>query len=225
MAKANEITPEQAIGNILCGISFNASGFISSLANAFIILDNLPVKGKALLQDEELLESIAWELLRHNGPGVSLDTEEDTTICTSEGIKHRVKKGTKLYTHLGYVQRDATVWANPDTFKADRFKPLPARTEAKKEVLPTVGFGCPLGRVDDEHQRTNCHQCIFTQLAQPYVFEYLKLLLNEFKWEIQGLELKMGSSEFEFDFSPSQLLGGLSATTFIPKAAKTCTVK
>jgi len=222
MAQAHQITVEQALGNITCGISFNAAGFAGPMANAFLILDQLPLKGQELLSDQVLLESLAWELLRHNGPGLSYETTEETTVTSSQGVTHRVKKGTELYTQLGFVQRDSTVWKDADTFKVDRFKPLPPRdlrrAQGSTEPLPSVGFGCPLGFIDDERQRKSSHQCIFMQLAQPYMVEYLKLLVSNFEWKVKDFEMKQGKSAMDFDYSASQMTGGQGAA-FLPKAA------
>ena len=63
-----------------------------------MVLPLLPDRGRCLLEDEVLLESTAWELLRHNGPAVSRVLDEQVEVEASDGVKRRIPAGTNCYT-------------------------------------------------------------------------------------------------------------------------------
>lgn len=166
-----------AIKALFSAITFNPMGLSCSMLNALYMLSLLPEQGKELMRDEALLDSFAWELIRHNGPPIMRDVESDTEIPTSGGKRYKVKKGTTLLAHLNLAQRDPTVWAEPHVFRADRFVASP-------EPLPTLGFGCPLGAMHDEAQHQNSHQCAFLHLCHPFLKAYITLLVEAFSWEL-----------------------------------------
>eukprot|EP01043_Picozoa_sp_COSAG02_P021078 COSAG02_NODE_1060_length_14866_cov_3.131916_2_plen_84_part_00 len=77
---------------------FNAQGLSNSLLLSFVVLPLLPERGRCLLEDNMLLESTAWELLRHNGPAVSRVLEQEVEVEGSDGVKRRIPAGTNCYT-------------------------------------------------------------------------------------------------------------------------------
>ena len=77
---------------------FNAGGLSNSLLLSLVVLPLLPERGRCLLEDDVLLESAAWELLRHNGPAVSRVLEKEIEIEASNGMKRRIPAGTNCYT-------------------------------------------------------------------------------------------------------------------------------
>lgn len=79
-------------------ICFNSSGLSNSLLLSFVVLPLLPDRGRCLLEDEVLLESTAWELMRHNGPAVSRVLDEQVEVEASDGVKRRIPAGTNCYT-------------------------------------------------------------------------------------------------------------------------------
>lgn len=202
---------EAACGNVLIAATFNAFGLGNSLMNAFYVLPNLPEGGQELLRDDELLQSMAWELLRNNGPGENYICKEDRLIPTSAGVTHRVKKGTNLYFHMGHAQRDGYVWKDANEFRVDRFKPLPPATlknpEGDLQPLPTICFGCPLGTMTDEAQHKRSHQCAFIHLAQPFLAQYIEMLVSNFVWQVKGYEAKAGTNgAYSFDYSATHVI-------------------
>lgn len=233
MSKAREVglAEDEACAALLIAMTFNAYGLCSSLMNALLVLPELPRGGQEVLEDKPLLDSVAWELLRHNGPQVTTVACRDTEIPVGcEGPKHLVKRGTMLYSHLAYAQRDATVYGDPDAFKPDRFSPLPPRclrrkTDVGQEPLPTLGFGCPLGFIDDEEQRENSHQCVFVHLAQPLVRHWVRTLAGKFEWAVEETSLKRAASSQasampHFDYSVSGLTGTGGTVSMVPKPVK-----
>jgi cytochrome P450 len=233
MAKAREVglAEDEACAALLIAMTFNAFGLCNSLVNALLVLKELPRGGQEVIDDKPLLDSVAWELLRHNGPQVTTVASRDVEIPAGlEGPKHLVKRGTVLYSHLGYAQRDATVYGDPDSFKPDRFSPLPPRglrhrTAEGREPLPTLGFGCPLGLVDDEEQRANSHQCLFVHLAQPLVRHWVWTLARKFEWVVEETSLKRAASSQasampHFDYSVSGLMGNGGTVSMVPKPVK-----
>jgi len=201
---------DSACGNMLVAMTFNAFGLGNSLMNAFYFLPALPRQGQELLDDSELLESMAWELLRLNGPPESCTLKRDTDIPTSKGVMHRVKQGTSCYFHLGQVQRDETVWGSASQLRCDRFKPCPAPTlkdpDGDAQPLPTMGFGCPLGTITDKQQHETSHQCAFIHCAQPFIVRFLKMLVNDFTWQVAGFQPTQGThGALSFDVSPQVL--------------------
>lgn len=77
---------------------FNAPGMSNSLLMSFAMLPLLPERGRCLLEDDVLLESMAWELLRHNGPAVSRVFEKPVEVQSSDGVKRRIPAGTRCST-------------------------------------------------------------------------------------------------------------------------------
>mmetsp|Transcript_97915 Transcript_97915/g.277131 ORF Transcript_97915/g.277131 Transcript_97915/m.277131 type:complete len:1076 (+) Transcript_97915:79-3306(+) len=233
MARAREVglAEDEACAALLIAMTFNAFGLCNSLVNALLVLQALPRGGQEVLEDEPLLDSLAWELLRHNGPQVTTVAPRDVEIPAGrEGPRHRVRRGTVLYSHLAYAQRDAAVYSDPDTFKPDRFSPLPPRclrhrSDEGQEPLPTLGFGCPLGFIDDEEQRTSSHQCVFVHLAQPLVRHWVHTLARKFEWTVEETSLKRAASSPasavpHFDYSISGLTGSGGTVSMVPKPVK-----
>lgn len=205
-AESSGIDDDAACGNMLVAMGFNAFGLGNSLMNAFYLLPNLPEGGLELLRDDELLQSMAWELLRNNGPGENYTTKEDTVIPTSAGVTHRIKAGTNCYFHMGQAQRDEFVWKDASQFRVDRFKPVPSASlmnpESGAEPLPTLAFGCPLGTVLDQAQHERSHQCAFIHLAQPFLARFVKFLASEFTFGVKGYQAKPGThGNYSFDYS------------------------
>ena len=68
---AREVLTDEAVcGNILIAVTLKASALSNSLMMPFFVLPELLSSNPMLGQDDELLDSIAWECLRHNGPGL-----------------------------------------------------------------------------------------------------------------------------------------------------------
>jgi cytochrome P450 len=200
------------------------------MLNTFFMLNLLPGRGAELEADPELFDSFAWELLRHNGPDIMFDAPADKTIATSAGAHHRVKSGTRLLAHLGMSQRDPAIWKDPHNFKAARFKPLPPRdlrlpdAATGAEPLPTIGFGCPLGMIDDEQQYRTSHQCPFTPAAHPFMKDYIRLLVRDFDWRLSpetAAAVSAGNgngSALQVDLGPQVVRGGpKAALDMVPK--------
>merc|ERR1712242_215623 len=107
--------------------------------------------------------------------------------------------------HGSLVGRDGVEWENPDVFKVQRFK------EVETEKLPTLGFGCPLGKLHDQSWYENSHMCPFVRLAQPLVREFARNLLKDYTWEFTGQDdvtkAAGGKKSLEIDFDPKLLRG------------------
>ena len=74
------------------------------------------------------------------------------------------------------------MWKTPHAFKADRFMTTLSRVDGRAlsckdgeaEPLPTLGFGHPLGSINDLATINETHACVFTRLAQPVVKAYAR---------------------------------------------------
>jgi cytochrome P450 len=137
-------------------------------------------------------------------------------VPTSEGKRHCVREGTRLLTHFSIVTRDPKFWQDPEVFKVERFKPLPepelVAREGHKEPLPVISFGCPLGKLFDESSAQNTHRCAFVHLAQPFMCEFIRKLLEGFNWELSSSDAVARAvgqkKKWEIPFSPELLRGG-----------------
>merc|ERR1712203_202656 len=95
------LTNEEACDALLTAIGFNPAGISNSMLNALFLLPCMPDCGRSLATDEAALNSFVWELLRFNGPTVSLKTiSPSLAIRTTAGEQHAVKAGTILFTSL-----------------------------------------------------------------------------------------------------------------------------
>jgi len=234
-AAAVELDERMACQSIFTGFTLNAAGCNIAIVNAFFLLPLLPEGGQELIRPggEALLDSFAWELLRHSGPTISRIMDEPTTVRTSAGATFQCKAGTRICTQLGAAMRDPHVWADPDCFKADRFvSPPPSRTLKARdpttgaEPLPVLEFGSPLGMVDDAQQQASSHQCVFAGLAQPLLCEFIRLLVGNFSYRLDSdsatfLQKKGGAAGRlpTVDLSPSFLHGG-TGKEFMPRLAE-----
>jgi hypothetical protein len=165
------LTDDAACGNILIWVSFNAAQLSNSLLMPFFVLPELLKSNPRLGSNDDLLDSMAWELLRHNGgplkkrirkkitrvssskgcPLVPMsDLVDESLLTTSEHKEYSVPEGTTVFTHTGLLQRDRTYWEKPHTFMADRFMKYDddeeggATFKSADEPFPTLGFGYPL---------------------------------------------------------------------------------
>ena len=168
------ISDDDACGNMLVALGFNAFGLSNPLLMPFFVLPELLKSNPKLGEDDEFLESFAWELLRHNGTTISRkidqkisrvqtskgcpfvpvsDNVDESLMSSSDHKEYTVPEGTTVFTHLGMLQRDRTYWERPHTFMADRFvkseedvedPDKQSRYTSANEAFPVLGFGYPL---------------------------------------------------------------------------------
>merc|ERR1712048_211162 len=90
-----------------------------------------------------------------------------------------------------------TVWTDPHIFRAERFhlsiKPrshcLGVRSaEESPPPLPTLSFGVPLGKLEDEEYHRTSHTCLGARLCQPFLKAFVKLLSDKkkFQWTLNS---------------------------------------
>jgi len=239
LVKKEGLKEEDIAHFILSVINLNAPGLVNPIANVFFLLPLLPNRGKELLANEELMDSFCWELLRFSSrtfivPASSKNSSESgntVIINSSNDESYRVNGNTLLFTHLPVVMRDEKYWAEPNLFKAGRFRFNSFSNNVNEEEqsqnvekrdnepLPTLVFGCPLGRLfnSDEHQ--NNRRCPFSLLGQPFLKAFVKMLLKSFRWRLDHnsrnkLEQMIVSSDSNskdilvVDYSPHNLTGG-----------------
>lgn len=196
------------------------------MVNALLILPLFPEGGEELLRDEALLDSFVWELYRHNGPHLEKIAQSDVDIDSSAGENYRVKSKTHLFTILGLVQRDATLWKDPHVFKAERFL-------SSSEPLPVAGWGCPIGEYENEDLFKQSHQCVFKKLAHPFLKEYVKIIIRDFSFrldtksnafmkdrliEVSPRGTKSSAFILHVDYSIQYMHGGIAGNVdFTPK--------
>tara|TARA_R110002126_G_scaffold164211_3_gene312084 strand:- start:3275 stop:4906 length:1632 start_codon:yes stop_codon:yes gene_type:complete len=224
-AAASEVglSDRQAFKHLFTAISFNASGLSNPIINGILLTSLMPEQGRRLLGDDSLLDSFVWELMRHNGPTVMMKLADDTLITTAAGDRYLARSGNTVMCNTAMAQRDPTQWKDPQIFRADRFKDTLSNQSANvdnggaTEPLPTLGFGCPIGHIDDAKQRNNSHQCPFMSLAHPLVKDFLLIFIQEFRCQIEpsvldSINLLKGDNVFDVDFDLSSLRGGPKAT-------------
>ena len=205
------LAEDQASNALLTAILFNCRRMGNSLLNMVYLMSEGPRSKPlrlALKGDPELKKSFCWELLRFNGPPLAFQVSADTDVPTNapggnnSTIKHRVKAGTVLQTHLGLAQMDKAVWANPHIFKADRF-------QKSDEPKPTMAFGCPLAPMDQSAPKANSHACVFKDLAHPFLVQICDMLCNCF-WNFDA-QTREALNGLRMDMQdPSILLGSPS---------------
>jgi hypothetical protein len=246
-ATSVNLSEEVAFNALLVASTINAYGLSNAIINAFYLISQLADKGKGLMTDDAFLDSFGWELLRCNGPAFACDLQKDTTVPTSTGEHFRIAKGTRLITFLALVNRDQTVYSEPHVFKMDRFNPLPARDLANprprtsgdgmEEPLPVLTFGCPFGLMDDVETFHKSHQCVFRRMAQPFMKEFIKIIVEQFEWTLNEETMKtmqhlhlpsrmagdVTGVHAEFDFHPKHIYkgdnGGVDSTVKIKGGA------
>lgn len=226
-AEANFLSEADACENILTMITVNSAGLLPPMINAFCLVQNLHDRGQELLRSPELMDSFAWEILRLQGsPPILRKLEAETVIptSTSEHGPFLVKSGTVLLTSLAAASRDPSVWSDPDTFKANRFVPLPSptlanRTEDGTEPLPTLPFGCPLGQMPNAFEAANSHRCPFLPNAQPFIKTFLRIIIEDFIWTTEpkypfafSRANPEDAAEFRQDMSPEHLYKGIDVS-------------
>ena len=259
---AQLLTDEEACGNMLVAMTFNAAGLSNSLLLPFVVLPPLiraaESRNTAFELNDDILGSMAWEFLRHNGPPMKRTLRKPCTVETSRGCPainhygegewtettrddsaataddhtwtkatHQIPAGTTCFTHLGMIQRDASLWDNPHSFRADRF--LRAKIDALQDVeapmeqtlpfdpLPVLGMGYPLGTDLNDRSEDSCvtrsHGCVFASLAQPLVKAFITRLLADFTFVLdREPELQVSDDGNEVFLPPSLLKGGMKAS-------------
>ena len=75
------MSDDAACGNMLVALSFNAAGLSNSLLMPFFVLPELLKSNPNLGEDDDFLESFAWEMLRHNGPPIKRAIVTTQAIC------------------------------------------------------------------------------------------------------------------------------------------------
>ena len=260
MAKDENFSDEFIAHALLSIVNFNAPGLVNPIANAFFLLPLLPSQGKELLTDGQLMDSFCWELLRFSSrtfivPAKPKDGKKDGnskadnsfTVYSSNGESYRVKGDTLLFTHLPVVMRDEKYWAEPNLFKAGRFRNSLglddsisndnmlakvndshessntasniADDSGPKEPLPTLVFGCPLGRLLNRDEHQNGRRCPFSLLGHPFMKEFVTVLVKNYRWRVDltsrkklgDLVVSKDAASREVlvvDFSPEHLTGG-----------------
>ena len=233
-ARAGGLTDEEAFEALLTASTFNAAGMGNSLVNLLLYLPHFAGRG-AMLKDDALLTSFSHELLRNNGPPLAWDmgfgAPGSTVVTTSAGKTYDVKNGTLVYTNLSTCNRDEKLYEDPHTFRADRFVPSadPARAArdaaSGAEPLPSLTFGCALGRLGDAEYLERSHTCVFATLAPLFLKGVTRILL-EYEYaldhesdavvrplvradapQLSGAARK-GGCPFAFDISPEHVRGG-----------------
>ncbi|GMH74213.1 hypothetical protein TL16_g06404 [Triparma laevis f. inornata] len=195
--EAAGLAETEAFEAMLCMLTFNASGGGNCGLNLLYYLPHFT--GKEQMKDEdELLTSFCYELLRNNGPPAMLkmgfkDSPENedyySVVNTSKGESFAIKNGTTCYFNSAVLGRDETRWENPHTFRADRFCPMPNANQSKRdtttgsEPLPVLALGCPLGRGADEEYLKNAHCCVFIDLIVPFL-KGVTLTLLDFEYRL-----------------------------------------
>jgi cytochrome P450 len=237
LAQREGFAEEYIAKSIMSVICFNAPGLTNAIANALFLLPLLPSQGKELLVDEDLMDSFCWELFRFTSRTFIVSTAADsvTAIHSSSGETYSVKGGTLLFTHLPVVMRDDKYWSQPNLFKAGRFRRNSVRAfpldnssnnddvkDTPVEPLPTLVFGCPLGRMNNMEEHKNGRRCPFTFLAHPFMKAVVDMLVRDFRWRLDltsrtAMTHLVVSSDAEsaevlvVNFAPQNLTGGFVA--------------
>ena len=176
------LSEEEAVNNVLIAITLNALGLSNSMVNALYLLNINSEWNQELVEDNDMLESFAWELLRHNGPPLARKVDNVTTIAAPTG-ELEVKEGTILYSKLPLVMRDERLWKEPDTFKAERFL---KQKDGSYEPKPILGMGCPLQHFHNGEVLKNSHTCLFLNLVVPFLKSYVRVLVNDFHFRLDS---------------------------------------
>lgn len=209
-AKANSLSDQTACDNIGFVSTINAFGLASPMMNAFFLLKLFPDQGKHLLENDLLLESFCWELMRFNGPPMLRQLDEATFIESNKGETFHVKSGTWVYSVLAAVQLDETIWPEPLLFKPDRFLD-------GKQPYPSIAFGCPLDKFNDDTAFQKNHYCAFMKMVNPFLQHFVRILINDFTWELDSktqaflaekLQPKAVNNTFYFNYSLDHLKKG-----------------
>jgi hypothetical protein len=218
--------------SLMSVICLNAPGLTNAIANALFLLPLFPSQGKELLVNEDLMDSFCWELLRFTSSTFVVPTAADTAtaIHSSSGDIYSVKGGTLLFTHLPVVMRDDKYWSQPNLFKAGRFRRNSVRADSNNddvkdttvEPLPTLVFGCPLGRMKNMQEHKNNRRCPFTFLGHPFIKAVVEMLVKDFRWRLDltsrtAMTNLVVSSDAEsaevlvVNYAPQNLTGGFIA--------------
>eukprot|EP01038_Epipyxis_sp_PR26KG_P012242 gene12242-16407_t len=178
-------------------LTVNITGAKAAIMNIFMLLPQIiSLMGlNNFIDNNELLDSFCWEILRFSGVFFNMISNEEVDITTSKGDIYTIQAGTKLFTHTGYVCKDETVWSDPQVFKPDRFihssRDLSQRTTEGIEPLPTLVMGCPLGHIDRTEDFRKSHQCPALLIIHSYYVELTKILTKEFRWDLDSKTLKI----------------------------------
>ena len=176
------LSHDDACDAVLVAVGFNAAGMSNSMLNALLLLPRFEDQSKKRLREDPIaLRSFVWELLRFNGPMVGRVTSEaSTTIHTSAGVEHCVKKGTFLFSALSECQKDPLVWPQPQVFAATRFESTlkGSNTTPTTNALPVLGFGVPLGKLGDDEYRQRSHCCAGSRINAPWLEAFVRPLVD-----------------------------------------------
>ena len=235
------LSETEAFEALLTALTFNAAGAGNSGLN---LLYYLPLfDGAGLMkEDDALLTSFCYELLRNNGPPAIFkmgfkdrtgDPEDFTVVRTSKGEEFAIANGTWCYINSAVLGRDEAHWEDPHTFRADRFVPLAPAEQATRdpntgvEPRPSVAMGCPLGKSEDEAYLRHAHCCVFMHLIVPFL-KALTLELLDYDYRLdrdtesvlkplvkEGAAKKGGGAgkcPFAFNISADCMKGGVDLT-------------
>jgi len=225
------LTEIEAFEALLTAFTFHGLGMGNSTLNMLYYLPQYSGRDE-MLEDDSLLTSFCYELLRNNGPPGMYELPEETTVNTSKGESYVFKKGTVCYANYSAVQRDETVYEDPHTFRADRFCPLPPSETSERdattgaEPLPSMAFGCQLGKMHDEEADKHSHSCVFKHLSVHFLKGLASVLLaHDYAFDrdtshaisssvktattsqLSG-STKRSRCPFAFDISPDKIKGG-----------------
>ncbi|MEP2556822.1 MAG: cytochrome P450 [Rhizobiaceae bacterium] len=222
-ATESKLSDREAFEQIFTALTFNAAGLSNPILNGLLLVSLMPHRGRELLDDDAYLTSFIWELLRHNGPTVMMQLPQDTLTTTAANELYNLRSGTVVLCNTTMAQRDATRWKDPALFRAKRFMKEPSGSTDDTpngwpdEPLPTLGFGCPISRVDVPKVGSNMHQCPFTHLAPIFLKAFLRLLITRYDWRFDSemlthVHVLKNDDGLEVDFDLSHLRGGAKAT-------------
>jgi hypothetical protein len=210
LADELQLTQDEAAKVIYTFISVSCQPLGNPMMNSLFLIPLANREGVDWLDDEKLLDSFCWELIRFSGPNVLMAMGKDEFIPTSSDELYHIKKGTIVLAHLGVVSRDENFWSEPSYFKAKRFvnSSLTQTTrdvENGSEPLPCTVFGCPLGQIEvgsSEDSLLKSHQLAFSVLAHPFIKEFVKIITKEFTWQLNknAREALKGRNNSDKDF-------------------------
>jgi hypothetical protein len=184
VTKDVDLDEESACRLLLVTLAFNGPGIMLPMMNILLTMSTIPANRHVeLINNSALFDSYIWEIMRFMGPELVRQVKTDTTIVSGSGDKYVVKAGTKLYTDLSLVNRDANVWSQPDILKPDRYI-------NGSERVPVTSFGCPLRLKDDKERHQLSHQCGFMNLVHPTLKHFTLFLVNDFNWKLDSLSIK-----------------------------------
>ncbi|EXC07359.1 Cytochrome P450 82C4 [Morus notabilis] len=85
------------------------------------------------------LQAIIKETLRLYPAGPLLGPREALEDCTVSG--YHVPAGTRLVVNVWKIQRDPTVWSNPEAFEPERFLTTHAHVDVRGQQFELIPFG------------------------------------------------------------------------------------